>query len=71
MARKKISTCAAKTQLSREGVDIETDFHALRSSDVDRVLRLARAARFYKRKNAPGSRARMFYERLQRVRCGI
>jgi hypothetical protein len=50
-------------------VGLDRDFHELRSREVDLVLRLARAARFYKRKNAPGSRARMFYERLQRVRC--
>jgi hypothetical protein len=68
--RKKIPACAAKALLFARGVSLNADFHALRSSDVDIVLAVAKAAGYRKSKNAPGSRARMFYSYLARKRCG-
>ena len=43
------------------------DFHALRSWQAETLDREARALGYRKRKNAPGSRARMFYQHCLRV----
>lgn len=70
MARKKrMPVCEAKHALRFLGVDLGADFHALRSRDVDVVLQIAKAAGYRKRKDAPGSKARMFFQHVQRAQC--
>jgi hypothetical protein len=70
MARKKrISACEAKHMLRFLGVNTSADFHALRSRDVDVILQVAKGAGYRKHKSAPGSTARMFFQRVQRARC--
>lgn len=64
--RKKIPACEAKRLLSARGVDMRSDFHELRSSDVQIVLDVAKAAGYRKSRNAPGSKGRMFFSYLQR-----
>ncbi|GAC1371027.1 MAG: hypothetical protein NVS3B25_19000 [Hymenobacter sp.] len=54
--------------LSQSGIYMNTDYHELHRSDVDTVLRWAAKCRYYKPKNANGSRARYFFESLQRVK---
>ncbi len=68
--RKKITACEAKQRLKRLGVDVDKrDYFELGSSAVDDVLRVAKAAGYRKRKDAPGSKARMFYQHLGRKKC--
>jgi len=43
------------------------DFHSLNSHHVQNILDAANARNYRKPKNANGSRARYFYEYLQRV----
>ena len=70
-SRKKIPACAAKTLLKARGVNVGArDFFTLSSSDVGIVLEVAKAAGYRKSKSAPGSTARMFYQYLDRKRCG-
>jgi hypothetical protein len=66
--RKRIPACEAKKLLQARGVDMREDFHALRRSDVDVILDVAKAAGYRKSKGAPGSKARMFFSYLQRKR---
>lgn len=67
--RRRTPACASKALLKARGVNLDADFHALRSSDVDIVLAVAKAAGYRKSKSAPGSRARMFFQYLSRKRC--
>lgn len=69
-ARKKIDPHEAKQRLEAAGVDFSRDFHALPSSQVDLVLNASRAAGYRKRKDAPGSTARMYFQRLSRLGGG-
>jgi hypothetical protein len=67
--RKKSLDCAAKATISQElGLSFREDFHALRSNEVDVILKWAKAAGYRKGPTAPGSRARMYYQLLQRTR---
>jgi hypothetical protein len=69
MAKKKrIPACAAKQLLKARGIDFKKDYFALRGSEVEIVLDVAKAAGYRKSKSAPGSKARMFYEYLDRKR---
>jgi hypothetical protein len=68
MAKRKITACDAKRRLIAEGIDFRQDFHQLRNDDVCKILDAAKAARYHKSKNAPGSRARMYYQYLKRKR---
>lgn len=54
----------AREILSRLRLDVNSppDFHALPSAKVDEVTAQADARRYRKARNAPGSRARMFYQ---------
>ena len=45
---------------------LEKDFHALSSTEVERILDAANAANYRKPKHANGSRARYFFAKLQR-----
>lgn len=66
--RKKIPACEAKRLLRARGVNLGTDFFTLRTSEVGIVLDVAKAAGYRKRKDAPGSTARMFFQYMQRKR---
>lgn len=64
--RNRIPACAAKRLLKARGVSLGADFFTLRTSEVGIVLDVAKAAGYRKRKDAPGSTARMFYQYMQR-----
>lgn len=53
--------------LSQRGVDFESDFHELRSTQVEALIEEADRVRYRRPANANGSRARYFYARLQRL----
>jgi hypothetical protein len=67
MPRKKLTPVQAKALLLADGMDFTQDFHALGSSDVQRLADVAKLAGYRKSKNAPGSTARMYYQYLSRV----
>ena len=61
--RKKLNLC----DLSH-GIDLSEDFHALDRSQVEKVSAAAKLYGYRKSKSAPGSKARMFFQLMQR-RC--
>ena len=63
-----LSRYEARDLLERFGVDCYSppDFQTLSSATVERVLEYAKAAKYHQPKNANGSRARYFYEYVQR-----
>ena len=65
--KKKISPAEAKQQLVADGVDFSQDFHALPSYELHRLADMAKLTGYRKRKDAPGSTARMFYQYLSRL----
>ena len=65
-ARGRAFACAILPKL---GIKPGEDFHALRSSQVDELLRVADLLKYRKPRNANGSRARYFYALLSR-QCG-
>lgn len=48
-------------------IEIGADFHTLHSNTVDALLEFATQERYRKPKNANGSRARCYHDRLQRL----
>lgn len=66
--KKKISPQEAKQLIQLDGIDFRRDFHELSSSEVQRILEVARLAGYRKSKNAPGSTARMYFQYLNRLR---
>lgn len=66
--KKKIDPHAAKQRLETAGIDFSKDFHTLSSHSKDTLLEVARAAGYRKRKDAPGSTARMYFQYLSRLR---
>jgi hypothetical protein len=67
--RKKLTHEEAKRLLESEGVDFSRDYHASVSmSTANRIAEVARAAGYRKRKDAPGSTARMYHQYLSRLR---
>lgn len=66
---KKISHCEAKSLLKSEGVDFSQDFYTLRMSDQTRIAEVARMAGYRKRRDAPGSTSRMYFQLLGRTRA--
>ncbi len=56
----------ARSILAECGIPIGEDYYVLSSDVVDRLLRHADAEGYEKPRNANGSRARYFHERLQR-----
>lgn len=66
MAKWKITACVAKKRLEKQGIDFSDNFHALHSDDVHLILDASRAAGYRKRRDAPGSTARMFFQYLAR-----
>lgn len=65
--RRKLDPHEAKRRLEAAGIDFGRDFHELGSSAVHEVLDVARAAGYRKRKDAPGSTARMYFQYLRRL----
>jgi hypothetical protein len=66
--KKKLDPHEARSHLEAAGVDFSRDFHELPSSNVELLLSTARAAGYRKRKDAPGSTARMYFQYLSRLR---
>lgn len=66
--KKKISPQEAKQLIQSDGIDFQRDFFQLSSSEVQRVLEVAKLAGYRKSKNAPGSTARMYYQYLSRLK---
>lgn len=64
--RKKLDPREAKQLLKSDGIDFARDFHELGSQEVQRILEVARLAGYRKRKDAPGSTARMYFQYLSR-----
>jgi hypothetical protein len=58
----------ARERLRQRGVPLDEDFHTLDSDTVERILAAADEHGYRKPRNAPGSRARMFYEYANRWR---
>ena len=65
---KKLDPYEARHRLETDGVDFSSDFHQLPRSQVQLILDAARAAKYHKRKDAPGSTARMYFQYLSRLR---
>jgi hypothetical protein len=65
--RKKLDPREAKQRLKAAGIDFSRDPHELSWSQKDMVLEAARESGYRKRKDAPGSTARMFYQYLKRL----
>jgi hypothetical protein len=66
--KKKLNHHEAKQLLQSDGINFRQDFHELSSSEVQRVLEIARLAGYRKRSDAPGSTARMYYQFLSRLK---
>ena len=66
--KKKISPEEAKRLIESDGIDFRRDFFQLSSSEVQRVLEVAKLAGYRKSKSAPGSTARMYFQYLSRLR---
>lgn len=58
----------AKQRLKAAGIDFSSDLHQLSSSQKQLIVDAARAAGYRKRKDAPGSTARMYFQYLSRIR---
>lgn len=68
MAKRKTSLdCVAKASMAKAGVDFREDFHALPSSQVNMLVAWAKETGYRKSKSAPGSRARMYFQKLARL----
>jgi hypothetical protein len=67
----KMSHCEAKRILAGRGVDFGADFHALSTSDVQQIQLFTRYTGYRKRKDAPGSTSRMYFQLLVRAKCPL
>jgi hypothetical protein len=66
--KKKLDPHEAKQQLKTAGLNFSRDFHQLSSSQKDLLLDSARTTGYCKRKDAPGSTARMYFQYLARLK---
>lgn len=57
---------AARLSLRCMSISVGQDFHTLSSTQVDALIAEATRTRYQQPKNANGSRARYFHDRLQR-----
>lgn len=57
----------SKQVLDDLGISTESDFHSLSSDKVEMLLKEAIKQKYRKPKDANGSRARYFFNRLQRA----
>jgi hypothetical protein len=67
VTRKKMSHEDARAMLMNNDVLFDQDFHALSSDAIGRLEQAANATGYRKRKDAPGSKVRMYYQFLQRL----
>jgi hypothetical protein len=65
--KKKIDPHDAKRSLLAAGIDFSRDFHTLSSDQKDLILAAAKETGYRKRKDAPGSKARMYFQYLSRL----
>lgn len=61
-----VSYSGALQYLDANGIDIGQDFFTLSFFQVSALVEMARLQRYYKPKNANGSRARYYFAALQR-----
>lgn len=66
--KKKLDPHEAKQRLKNAGIDFSRDFHQLSSNQKDLLLASVRTTGYRKRKDAPGSTARMYFQYLARLR---
>lgn len=66
--KKKLSHYEAKQLLEREGIDFSRDSDELSMSDKQLIADTARSAGYRKRKDAPGSTSRMYFQYLRRLK---
>ena len=67
--KKKLDHHEAKRLLEAEGFDFSRDYHeSVSMSRGNRIAEVARQAGYRKRKDAPGSTARMYFQYLSRLR---
>ena len=66
--KKKIDRAEARRLLQSDGIDFSRDFHELSSYETQRILEIAKLAGYRKRKDAPGSTARMYFQYLSRLK---
>ena len=57
----------ARAILASLNLNGKQDFHTLTAAQVDGIIQAADRARYQKPRNANGSRARYFFQRLQRL----
>lgn len=62
-----VAKADARDLAARYGIDLERDFHALPSEQVERIIAAADSVRYRAPRNANGSRARYFHARLVRT----
>jgi hypothetical protein len=58
---------AVDSEFNAAGIDLNDDFHTLRSSQVDIIVQLAKSQGYHKPKFANGSTGRCYFEALQRA----
>jgi len=67
--KKKLDHVEAKRLLEAEGIDFTRDYHeSVSMSQGNRIAQIARQTGYRKRKNAPGSTARMYFQFLTRLK---
>ncbi|MDD4984320.1 MAG: hypothetical protein PHQ43_00825 [Dehalococcoidales bacterium] len=66
MARRKISINTAVELAGKAGLNLRNDYFVLSSSEVDKVLGIAKVYGYRKPKSANGSTARYFWAFMQR-----
>lgn len=67
--KEKINHHEAKRLLESEGIDFSRDYYAsISMSQGNRIAEVAKQAGYRKRKDAPGSTARMYFQYLSRLR---
>lgn len=63
---KESAKSSAKATLAWCGIEVGSDFHTLRTSHIEALLKCADEVRYQRPRNANGSRARYFHDMLQR-----
>ncbi len=66
--KRKLSNCDAKKMLKKMGINFSKESYELRMSEMAEVVAVAKLAGYPKRKDAPGSRGRMYFELLARTK---
>lgn len=67
--KKKLTHLEAKKLLASEGINFARDYHAsISMSQGNRIAEVAKLAGYHKRKDAPGSTARMYFQYLARLK---